>query len=115
MIFWIDAQLSPALAPWLRAQFSVEAVAVRDLGLRDAQDVEIWRRAREADVVVVTKDKDFVFMIEEHGPPPQVLWVTCGNTSNSFPKGLLERTFPSALVLLHDGEPLVEITDARRT
>lgn len=34
MILWIDAQLSPALARWIRDTFHIEAQAVRDLGLR---------------------------------------------------------------------------------
>ncbi len=29
MKIWLDAQLSPALAPWMSAQFAVSAVAVR--------------------------------------------------------------------------------------
>lgn len=36
MIIWIDAQFSPAIAAWLSKTFSVEAVAVRDLQLREA-------------------------------------------------------------------------------
>ncbi len=42
MKVWVDAQLSPALADWLTAQFDVEASAVRDLGLRDAEDELIF-------------------------------------------------------------------------
>ena len=34
VLVWIDAQLSPALAPWLAQEFSVVAVPVRALGLR---------------------------------------------------------------------------------
>jgi len=33
---WIDAQLSPAIAAWITSHFAVTAVAVRDLGLREA-------------------------------------------------------------------------------
>ena len=38
MIYWIDAQLPPQLAGWLSQTFNVEAYAVRDLHLRDAED-----------------------------------------------------------------------------
>lgn len=41
MNIWIDAQLPPALASWLNNTFEVNAMALRDLGLRDAKDVEI--------------------------------------------------------------------------
>lgn len=36
MIYWIDAQLPPAIATWLVLKFGVNAVALRELGLRDA-------------------------------------------------------------------------------
>jgi predicted nuclease of predicted toxin-antitoxin system len=29
---WLDAHLPPKLVPWLRTEFEIEAVAVRDLG-----------------------------------------------------------------------------------
>ena len=37
MIVWIDAQLSPALAPWLVEQFGVEALSVRYLQMVHAK------------------------------------------------------------------------------
>ncbi|MEH1859381.1 MAG: DUF5615 family PIN-like protein [Nostoc sp.] len=43
---WIDAQLPPTLALWLTATFDLEATALRELGLRDAKDVEIFEAAR---------------------------------------------------------------------
>jgi predicted nuclease of predicted toxin-antitoxin system len=30
----------------------------------------------------MTKDSDFVDLVERLGPPPQIIWLTCGNTSN---------------------------------
>jgi len=36
VILWLDAQLSPALGPWITETFAVTARAVRELGLRDA-------------------------------------------------------------------------------
>ena len=44
MIFWVDAQLPPSLAPWLTERFGVEASSMRFLGLRDAEDLEIFER-----------------------------------------------------------------------
>jgi predicted nuclease of predicted toxin-antitoxin system len=43
MILWIDAQLSPALAPWITQQFGIEAYSVKRLGYRDATDPVIFR------------------------------------------------------------------------
>ena len=58
MRFVIDAQLTPALAKMLVAQ-GYEAVHVRDLGMRDAEDTEIWNYALEHNGIIITKDGDF--------------------------------------------------------
>ena len=57
MKIWVDAQLSPVIAQWLSATYGVEAVAVRDLRLRDARDRDIFFSAREANAIVPTKDR----------------------------------------------------------
>ena len=111
MKFWIDAQLSPALAPWLSNTFGVEAFSVRWLGLQHASDERIFTAARETEAVVITKDRDFVQLLERLGPPPKLIWVTCGNTSNAQMRKILQQTFPKALSLLQAGESLIEITD----
>ncbi len=113
MKLWVDAQLSPALAQWMRLELNTEAVAVRDLGLRDAKDTEIFQRAKEADAVVMTKDSDFVDLLERFGPPPRVLWVTCGNTSNERMREILRARLLEAKALFDAGEALVEISEPR--
>ena len=52
MRFWVDAQLTPQLASWLAAEFRVEASSLRDLGLRDAADLEIFEQARQPGTVL---------------------------------------------------------------
>ena len=113
MIVWIDAQLSPAIAPWINETFDIQTHAIRDLGLRDAKDLEIFRAARDKEAVVMTKDHDFLLLLDRHGPPPQILWVTCGNTSNARLKEVLTKSFPVAIQLLRQGEQLIEISDAQ--
>jgi len=44
MRFPVDAQLPPLLTRFLRT-FGEEAIACRDVGLRDAEDEEVWRFA----------------------------------------------------------------------
>ena len=109
MEIWIDAQLSPAIAAWIENNFKVKAVALRDLGLRDAEDVEIFLAAKNANVVVMTKDSDFLLLSDRFGSPPKVIWLTCGNTSNANLKLILSKTLSAALELLDSGEKIVEI------
>lgn len=104
----VNAQL-PALAPWLAATFAVEAVAVRDLGLRDAEDQVIFDAARQRQAIVMSKDADFVRLLEHHGPPPRIIWITCGNTSNAALQRVLAAMLPTALQMLESGDSLVEI------
>ena len=114
MIIWIDAQLAPALAPWITQQMGIQAVALRDIGLRDATDNEIFTAAHQHNAVVMTKDSDFVQLLDVRGPPPQIIWITCGNTSNAYLRQILQHTLPQALALLQAGEKLVEIGDVLR-
>ena len=72
--------------------------------------MEIFQAAKRDRNIVMTKDSDFVSLLERFGPPPQVLWVTCGNTSNLRLKEILTSTLPKALELLNSGEKLVEIS-----
>lgn len=57
----------------------------------------------------MTKDSDFVLLLDRLGAPPQVIWITCGNTSNVRLQEILTNTLPKALELLKSGEELVEI------
>ncbi len=109
-MIWVDAQLAPALARWVTDELGQPAQAVRDLGLREAKDSKIFQAAREAKAIVLTKDADFVELLDRLGPPPQVIWITCGNTSNAAMRNLLHQHLPRALESLAKGEPLVEIT-----
>lgn len=109
MKFWVDAQLPPALAAWLSERYGVEAFSLRDLGMRDATDGEIFDAARQAGVVIISKDSDFVDLVSRHGMPPQLLWVTCGNVTNRKLQTVFDKTFAEALAALSDGQPIVEI------
>lgn len=75
-------------------------------------DSEIFFAARRADAVMITKDQDFVHLLDRHGPPPKVIWMTCGNTSHARMQEVLSKALPPALALLDRGESLVEIRDA---
>jgi predicted nuclease of predicted toxin-antitoxin system len=81
---------------------------VHDLGLLRASDTEIFDRARADHAVVVTKDLDFVQLLDRRGPPPQVIWITAGNLSTAGLITLVARHWPRVVQLL-EYEALVEI------
>ncbi len=42
-------------------------------------DQELWKAAREQDLVILTRDTDFFDRLMIEGPPPKVIWVRLGN------------------------------------
>ncbi len=110
MVIWVDAHLSPAIATWITNTFDITALGLRDLGLRDAEDLDIFEAAKSQGVIFITKDGDFVELVDRFKSPPQIIWLTCGNTSNARLKEILMVTLPNALELLRTGEALVEIS-----
>lgn len=112
MIIWLDAQLSPALAAWINREFTaVEAHSVGSLGLLKATDREIFLEAKNQGAVVMSKDIDFVNLVSDQGPPPKVIWITCGNTSNKKIREILSSSLQRAVDILNQGESIVEIQD----
>jgi len=78
MTIWDDAQISPFIALWINNNYpGIEAFSLRALGLRDATDQEIFDKARDQNVVVMSKDYDFVKLLRINGPPPKLIWITC--------------------------------------
>ncbi|RKU24669.1 hypothetical protein C6497_17265 [Candidatus Poribacteria bacterium] len=67
--------------------------------------------ARERKAVVMTKDYDFVELLYQLGPPPQLIWIRCGNTSNAQVRKILLQNFPKILLFLEEGKSLIEIND----
>jgi predicted nuclease of predicted toxin-antitoxin system len=65
-------------------------------------------------VVVLTKDGDFVRLLEQFGSQSQILWLPIGYTSNARLEEVPSKSF--ALVQKHprQDEPLVEIIDQDR-
>ena len=113
LLAWVDAQLPPSLARWLTQHADIDAHHVSEFDLLTAGDPVIFDAARANHVeVIVTKDEDFVMLLDRLGPPPQVVWVTCGNIRNAELRSLVLSTWPRVAELLRAGEPLVEIRRA---
>jgi len=108
-MIWLDAHLSPLVAQWIRENLGHDAAPLKNLGLRDAEDEVIFEAARAMGVILLTKDKDFADLVDLLGPPPSVIWLRCGNTSEERLKEILSKNLEVALAYLAAGESLVEI------
>ncbi|MFM7580233.1 MAG: DUF5615 family PIN-like protein, partial [Microcystaceae cyanobacterium] len=61
------------IATWITMTLGITAIPLRDLGLRDAEDTEIFALAKAENVILMTKDSDFVELVNRLGSPPKVI------------------------------------------
>ena len=108
MTLWLDAQLPPQLAGWIQESLRINAVALRNIGLRDATDNAIFDAAKKANAILISKDSDFVELVMRLGAPPKLIWLTCGNVSNVALQALFSAKLNEAIQLLDGGESVVE-------
>jgi predicted nuclease of predicted toxin-antitoxin system len=70
----LDENLSPRLVIRLLSLFP-GLTHVRDVGLKQASDEQIWTWAKENGFTVVTADADFVALSKRLGWPPKVVHI----------------------------------------
>jgi predicted nuclease of predicted toxin-antitoxin system len=74
----LDENLSPRLVVRLESRF-LGITHVFDAGLEGASDTNVWAYARENNLAIVSKDKDYLEFTRSHGHPPKVVLLTIGN------------------------------------
>ena len=77
-----DQNLSPRLSRLL-ADIYPESIHVRDVGLRDSADLEIWQYAKQNGLALVSKDSDFQQWSLLYGAPPKFIWLRVGNCTSA--------------------------------
>lgn len=104
----LDAQLPPTLARWLNEQGN-DARPVREVGLRDAADEEIWRYAAQHGWAIMTKDEDFAQRAREAPVGPCIIWLRLGNCSNRALQAWLDPRLRGITQLVEQGSRLIEV------
>ena len=84
----MDQNLSYRLLDKIKSAYP-DSTQVRLLGLEQADDMTIWRFAKDNGYTIVTKDSDFHELSLLHGDPPKVIWLKCGNRPKWYVLGLL--------------------------
>jgi predicted nuclease of predicted toxin-antitoxin system len=64
---------------------------VRDAGLSNADDADVWNYAAANGLTIVSKDQDFRQRALLFGSPPKCIWIRLGNCSTTDIARLLER------------------------
>jgi predicted nuclease of predicted toxin-antitoxin system len=99
----LDQNLSPKLTDWF-AERGVDAVHVRNVGLRDATDHQIWQRS--------LAEQRIIFALMSRSNPNKlvrVVWCRIGNIRNRDFLLWLEDRWPKAEALLADGHIVIEL------
>ena len=77
-----DQNISYRVVKQLKPTFP-DFIGVREVGLLNADDLEIWNYARLNNYTVITFDKDIPIISSVRGFPPKIIWLRIGNTDNS--------------------------------
>ncbi|MGH9255975.1 MAG: DUF5615 family PIN-like protein [Vicinamibacterales bacterium] len=83
-----DANVSHRLVSALATEYP-GSTHVRDVGLRSAEDAQIWHHARMHSFLIVSKDTDFRERSYVEGFPPKVIWLDVGNAGTAVIAALL--------------------------
>ena len=80
MRFLYDQNLSYRLVADLKDLYP-DSLHVRDIGMKESDDSDIWDYAAQNGYIIVSKDSDFRQQSFMYGHPPKVIWVRVGNCS----------------------------------
>ena len=85
-----DENVSPKLVDHLTLEFP-GSVHITDVGLRAAEDHQVWEYARAHAFAIVSKDTDFRERSFVEGFPPKIIWLDVGNAGTAAIAELLRR------------------------
>ncbi len=112
--FWIDNNLPPKMAIWLKEDFKVSAKSFQELGFQSTDDKKIFEVAANKinTVVITTKDIDFVELASQKNNIPKLLYLNIGNVSNKKLKVIIYKSFNGVIeTFLETDQSLVEINN----
>lgn len=84
----MDQKLSDRLVSRLTDLFP-GSVHVKALGLATSADEVVWARARDEELVLLTRDRDFEDAGAHPGPPPECVLIALSNASTAEIAGLI--------------------------
>ena len=76
----LDQNISFRVAKIISDLFQI-VKQVRELGLENSTDFEIWEYAKSNAYTIVTFDSDFYDLSVFRGSPPKIIWLRIGNSS----------------------------------
>lgn len=68
-----------------------EAKQLRDIGLENNSDKQIWEYAKKSDFIIVTFDGDFYDFSLVWGHPPKIIWIRTYNQTTKNVEEILRK------------------------
>jgi len=84
---------------------------VRELGLENATDSEIFKYAKDNHFTIVTFDSDFCELSVLKGFPPKIIWIRTGNTTTKNLEVLLKSKHKVIEQFFKENFACLEITE----
>ena len=78
MKFLFDQNISHRILQIISGIFE-NSTSVKQLGMLNASDSEIWEFAKSNDYHIITQDSDFNDLNSLYGFPPKIIWIRTGN------------------------------------
>lgn len=99
--FWIDINLPPKAVGWLKENYNCNGHHFSELNYLTTGDNTIFSDAKkQGNVIIITKDEDFVNLVLAKKPPPKIIWLTTGNITNKELKIILITRLKEAIAIL---------------
>lgn len=57
---------------------------VRNLGIENSTDMQIWQFAKVNNYTIITFDADFYDLSNLKGHPPKIIWIRTGNANTNY-------------------------------
>jgi len=104
----IDNQLPLQLAVHLRGMGD-DCEHVFEIGLDEADDLQIWEHGGREGRIVVSKDEDFVFLANRSGENGRLIWVRLGNCRNAALMAAFDSERANIIRAFESGQRIVEL------
>ncbi len=105
-----DQNISFRLVKHIRDIFP-EAKQVRELGLENVADIQIFNFAKNNNYAIVTFDADFCDLSVLKGYPPKIIWLKIGNTTTRKLEEVFRNHFQLINLFEFEDKACLVITD----
>lgn len=98
---WLDVQISPIIAKWMAENTGLNVKSSFILGFKSMTDYAIYQQAKaHGNVILVSKDADFIEIVNRLGSPPKLISIKIGNCDNRTMWQFLQKHINTAIQML---------------